>query len=128
MSYQVSSTLHENYVCVSINGTWPAEKPEMIIDEIYSKWAKHQKPDLLVDISKLWADPSVINEYYTSAIFENVGFQGIHLIAVFDTPARKEINDFLEKAAQNRGLQLRFFYQNEQEATDWLYQQSKILY
>ena len=126
MNYQVASTLHENYVCVSINGTWPADKPEIILDEIYGKWANHQRDDLLLDISKLRADQSVINEYYTDKIFENVGFQSIRLIAVFDTPARKEINDFLEKAAQNRGLQIRFFYQNEQEATEWLYQQSKI--
>jgi hypothetical protein len=126
MSYQVTSTSYENYVSVSIIGTWTADKPEIILDEIYSKWAKHQKPDLLVDISKLWADQSIISEYYASEIFENVGFQSIRLIAIIDDPERKKINDFLEPAAHNRGLRLRFFYESEQEAADWLYQQGKI--
>jgi hypothetical protein len=127
MSYQVKSTPYGNYAYVCITGIWPADKPEIILDEIYGEWVNHQRDDLLLDISKLQTDQSIIDDYYTDRIFENVGFQSIRLMAVFDTPSRKEINDFLEKAAQNSGLQIRFFYQNEQEATDWLDQQSKIL-
>ena len=126
MSYQVTSNPHENYVYVSITGTWPTDKPEIILDEIYGKWVKHQKYDLLVDISKLQSAQSIISDYYTAAIFENVGFQSIRLIGVFDDPVRKKINAFLEAAAQNRGLRIRFFYESEQEAADWLYQQGKI--
>ena len=126
MSYKVTSTPYENYACVSITGSWPTDKPEIILDEIYSKWGKHQKYDLLVDISELRADQSIISDYYTTAIFENVGFQSIRMIAIFDDPVRKKINDCLETATQNRGLRLRFFYESEQEAANWLDQQSKI--
>lgn len=127
MSYQITSVSDENYAYVGITGTWPGEKPEIILDEIYRKWVAHQKHDLLVDISKLQADQSVIRDYYTDAIFENIGFQSIRLIAIYDDPARKKINDFLETAAQNRGLRLRFFYESEQEAADWLDRQSKTI-
>ena len=120
MSYRVTSTSYESYVCVSITGSWPTDKPEIILDEIYSKWEKNQKYDLLVDISELRADQSIIGDYYTTAVFENVGFQSIRLIAIFDDPVRKKINDCLETAAQNRGLRLRFFYESEQEAASWL--------
>lgn len=125
MSYQITSVSDENYTHVGVTGTWPAEKPEIILDEIYRKWAAHQKYDLLVDISKLHADETVIRDYYTDAIFENIGFQSIRLIAIYDDPARKKINDLLETAAQNRGLRLRFFYESEQEAINWLERQGK---
>jgi len=126
MSYKVTSTSYENYACVSITGSWPTDKPEIILDEIYSKWEKHQKYDLLVDISELRADQSIISDYYATTIFENVGFQSIRLIAIFDDPVRKKINDCLETATQNRGVRLHFFYESEQEAANWLDQQSKI--
>jgi len=126
MGYQVITTSHESYVSIRIIGTWPADTPEIVLDEIYSNWIKHHKSDLLVDISKLYADHSMIREYYTSAVFENVGFQSIRLIAIIDDPSRKNINDILEEAAQNRGLRLRFFYNSEQEANDWFTEQKKI--
>jgi len=126
MSYKVTSTSYENYACVSITGSWPTDKPEIILDEIYSKWEKHQKYDLLIDISELRADQSIISDYYATTIFENVGFQSIRLIAIFDDPVRKKINDCLETATQNRGMRLHFFYESEQEAANWLDQQSKI--
>ena len=123
MGYRVITTSHESYVSIRITGTWPADAPEIILDEIYSNWIKHQKPDLLVDISKLRADDSMISEYYNSGIFENVGFQSIGRIAIIDVPSRKNINDFLEAAVQSRGVLLHFFYNNEQEGADWLKQQ-----
>ena len=126
MSYKVTPVPYENYVCVSITGSWPTDKPEIILDEIYSKWRKHQKYDLLVDISKLRADQSTISDYYATAIFENVGFQSIRLIAISDDPIRKKINDCLETAAKNRDLRLRFFYEGIQEAANWLDQQGKM--
>jgi hypothetical protein len=98
-----------------ITGTWPAGRVDKIIADMFSIWEKYEKP-LLIDLRDLEDTPSIFRDYEEAKQFARVGFWRAGRIAVLDTPKRRKANDFLETAANNRGVRFVFFYSDEEEA------------
>ena len=120
MSYDLTCVVFEGYVRILVDGVWPSDDPRRILVDIYDTWAKHRERALLLDLRHMRDFPTVFGDYKTVDLFVNVGFGEIGPIAVLDTPDREEENKFLETTAFNRGVSFRFFYDNEQEAINWL--------
>ena len=125
MSYALTCSSTEDYLRVRIDGTWPSEKPEGIISDIFNHWAKHHDIALFIDIRKMKGTPSVLGDYKEAEVFADTGFCQVGRIAVLDKLGRREADNFFEATAFNRGLQFKFFYGDEQEAIDWLEKKSK---
>jgi hypothetical protein len=120
MSYKLTCSSAEDYVNILVDGTWPAERPEEIIVDMYNLWAKHHQRNLLIDVRNMEETPSVVRDYHNVSHFAEANFHRIRRIAVLDNLNRQKANDFFETTAANRGLRFRFFYADEQEAISWL--------
>ena len=120
MNYTLTGTLSEGYLRIQIEGEWPREKPEDIINGIRGLSAQHSDLTLLIDIRNMGSSESVAGDYYEARLFQDAGFWKFGMIAVLDNLNRKEANNFFETTAHNRGLRFRFFYADEQEAINWL--------
>ncbi len=124
MSYELTCVVFEGYVRISVDGFWPSDEPRRIIVDIYEAWAKDRERALLLDVRHMSDIPTVISDYDTAELLENVGLREIGPIAVLDTLDREKANKFLETTALNRGLRIQFFYASEQEAINWLLPES----
>ncbi len=120
MSYTLTCSSTEDYLRIRIDGTWPCEKPEDIMSDIFNHWAKHHNLVLLIDIRNMEDTPSIHGDYENAKRFVDAGFSQGRRIAVLDKLYRHKANDFFETTAINRGLLFQFFYGDEQEAIDWL--------
>ena len=124
MSYELTCAVFERYVRILVDGVWPSDNPRRILVGIYDAWAKHRERALLIDLRQMRDIPTVIGDYETAEFFGNAGFREIGRIAVLDTMDREKANKFLETAALNRGISIRFFYASEKEAINWILMES----
>lgn len=95
---RISKRLHRRFFPLMRDR--PLKRPGRFLDN--GEGAKHQRFVPLADIFKPEADPSVLSEYYTNAIFDNVGFQSIRPIAVLDNPAEEEVCESVFFTKKNR--------------------------
>lgn len=121
MSYSLESIISGDCLKIRITGAWPHECPDRILAEIKQLWENDQHP-LLLDIRELIDDPTVIQDYELAKLMSEQKFWDIGPIAFLDTTERTSANHFLETTANNRALQIKFFYTEEQAAVNWLLQ------
>jgi len=123
MSYTVKVTPMDGYCCAKIEGVWPQKDSQAqasLLARILAEWKSDSQPGLIIDVRSMQDTPSVLEDYETAKIFFDSEFYRIGPVAVLDHPERKSANVFLENAAHNRGIMLRFFYDGRQEAIDWI--------
>jgi hypothetical protein len=121
MTYEIKSKLKDNILKIIVTGTWPSKNPESIIADILNHCYKHQEIPKLLDIRDMESTPTILGDYEEVGLFVKAGFRRLGRIAILDTRSRKESNDFLETTALNQGLNFRFFYEDEQEVSNWLF-------
>jgi hypothetical protein len=119
MNYNIKFIPYDLYLLIKIEGEWPRNDAERIIDEIRNSYVKHGKKFLLIDIREMTSDESVIGDYMEAKTFFKKEFWKVHKIAVLDNISRKTANEFFETTASNRGLRFKFFY-NEKDSIEWL--------
>lgn len=119
--HTIESTPFDNYLYIIIWGEWMPDNSDAIIDEIFNLIVVHGKPSLLIDIRKMTGGSSVVEDFNDAKRFFELEFWRLNKIAVLDKIDRKKENDFFETAAANRGVRFIFFYEDKQEAIDWLY-------
>ncbi len=126
MSYALTCSSSEDCLRIRIDRKGEFEKPEDIISDILKHWAKHQNIPLFIDTRNLEYTPSILGDYENVKRFVDAGFPRGRRIAVLDKLDRRTANDFFETTACNRGLQVQFFYADEQEAISWLLSEDSI--
>ena len=119
MNYALEHSFIQGCLRIRVTGTWPSQKVEEVISDMFSLWELNQKP-ILIDIRGMTDTPSVLRDYLSAEQFAKAGFRRVGRVAVLDNPERHDANDFFETTAHNRGLTFRFFYAGEQEAIEWL--------
>lgn len=120
--YKLHHILLGEFIEICISGEWPSSFHEKIFSEIYSIWKKHNKSKLLINIQKMDDEPSFAGDFFSAKDFCNSDLRHIPKIAIYDQIKRRKANDFFELTASNRGLKINFFYNDKQEAFDWLEQ------
>ena len=120
MSYTLDHLSIQGCLRIRVEGTWPYEKQEHIMGDILALWEANNKPPVYIDIRSMEDTPSILGDYEVAERLSEFGFWRMGRIAVLDSPSRRSANDFFETTTYNRGLCFRFFYDNEQEAVDWL--------
>lgn len=82
----------------------------------------HSRRNLLVDLREVDHIKSITTDYYEAGDLVALGYFKLHKIAVLDSPENRGQNDFMEDTSDNRGLNIRFFYTDEDDALAWLEQ------
>jgi len=80
----------------------------------------HVRKNLLVDLRGIVHSRDVSTDYSEAKALINLGFARLHKIAVLDIAENRVPNEFMEDTADNRGITIRFFYTNEDDALSWL--------
>ena len=119
MRYTLDCTTAENHLRIRVDGEWPKVHPEGIIAEIQDLLARHQSLRLLLDLRNMQSEPTPFGDYKELGLLLKAELAKVR-IAALDAPDRRGANQFFETMAFNRGLQIHFFYGDEQDATDWL--------
>lgn len=119
-SDSLTFSICEDFLCIRIDGKWPSGKPVDFVNSIYKLWEAQAKRKLLIDIRHMDDTPSVLSDFWDAKIFAEAGFCRVGKVSILDNLDRQKMNAFFETTASNRGLQFRFFYDDEQEALAWL--------
>jgi len=120
VTFFIESSVSANFVVVRVVGNWTPQSTDEILECVMTKWMEHPKKPLLVDVRKSLSEPSVTDDWFKAQALVSAGFQRVPRIAVLDAINRRGANDFFATAAVNRGVKLRCFYGNVEDAEDWL--------
>jgi len=120
MRYHLACSHTEEHVRVTVSGTWESTDAREIFARILQEWQQYRTPALLIDTRTLMDTPKPLEDYENVKELVTAGFAVVQKIAVLDQGARRRTNDLFSLFANNRGLHLRFFYGDEQEALDWI--------
>jgi hypothetical protein len=126
MSYELSFSEIDDYLLVRIEGTWPRGQPKKIINDVADLSYRHPGLPLLIDIRSMETRELIGQDFFEVKLMAEAGFWRFGRIAVLDILTQQKSNDFFETIAFNRGLTVRFFYSDEQDAIDWLLSERKL--
>ena len=117
----MKETIYEqkDYVEIILNGEISNNARLSFLERIKEIWEEYGKKPLLVNTASLEMEISVLKDMMLAENMPKITFFELGKIAVVDRKPRKESNDFFEIAALNRGIQIRFFYSNE-DAIKWI--------
>ena len=104
---------------IIVDGSWPS-KPGKLIEDIRNLWTRQPGKQLILDIRSMEGPSTIVGDYEDVKRFFDAGFRKLGKVAILDKLYRQKDNDFFEIAANNRGLNFRFFYGDEKDAIDWL--------
>lgn len=120
MKHHIECIPTDDHLYLRIGGIWLRENARDIIKEISNFSEQNPGLPLLIDVCDMKSDVSTFNDFDDVHIFIEMHFRKLGRIAVIDRDNRKKHNEFFETAANNRGLRIRFFYTDRQEALSWL--------
>ncbi len=118
MTYEYSR--REKHIEATFKGELSASKNAGFIRTIKKIWTENGKLPMLLNVSEFELSSNTIDDYNIAKAMEAAAFYELKRIAVLDRLSRKAQNDFLETAASNRGVYIKFFYSNKVGAIEWI--------
>ena len=121
MSYNISHRIDNDLIRVEFTGTWPKHHPETPFADIMKLWVDAGKQHLLVcDLRQQENFPDMGTDFIMANYFSENGFNRIAKVAVLDKPEYIKLNDINELVLNNRGCNIRFFYEEGHALDEWL--------
>jgi len=123
MSWELSSSEDNGVVRVVLTGVWPKADPDNLLVEIINEWDKGSHSNvLLCDLRMVEHAPNVGSDAAMSHCFARAGFNRIRKVAVLDHICHKAVDEVCELLISNRGCDIKFFFEENQDVYDWLLQ------
>ena len=121
MACNISHRIDSNLIRVKMTGTWPKHQPETMFADIMKIWVDAGKKHLLLlDLRQQENFPDMGTDFIMANYFCENGFNKIGKVAVLDKPVHKKLNDINELVMNNRGCNVRFFYEEGPVMDEWL--------
>lgn len=127
MNHTFTCSKEEGFLRIKIEGEWQKNKPDEIINGIKELSEHYTCSTLLIDIKKMKPIDSILQDYYNAKLFAKADFKEFDRIAIFDIKDRCKANDFIMATKGSNYSDLQFFYEDEQEAIDWLLQIKQVV-
>ena len=125
MSYNISHRIDNDLIRVDFTGIWPKHHPETPFADIMKLWVDAGKQHLLVcDLRQQENSPDMGTDFIMANYFSENGFNRIAKVAVLDKPEYRKLNDINELLLNNRGCNVRFFYEEGHALDEWLSEKS----
>jgi hypothetical protein len=121
MTYQLEITVEKDYLKGRVSGQQTLTDNEKLVTDLASACIEHKVNKILLDMTGLVGQPGTLSDFQLANFAVEKGLLVFRKVALISAPENYEFTTFFEAAAQNRGLNVIAFL-DEEEALAWINQ------
>ena len=119
MGFHIEHLENPDYLHLKITGKWDADTGPQMDDAIIAAFRNSIHRRAYLDLSMYVMETTIVSEFTQASYAADQLADIRHKIAILANKMFKEIGEFFELTARNRGANIRIFY-NEEDAINWL--------